>query len=209
MKFGFRKPSLKKSIKARTTGKIKRSLKKNVVPLYGKKGVGWVKQPKNALYHKVYNKTSFGTVDVINMLKTKEIKKQEPVNIGKELKYLQELSHLINTSNNPKVFFIKYEELVLKLREIADIETRYKFTGKLPSQNLKEVLQKRVETINDFIFRYYVATRLKVESLKQSKSKINYIEDFKNNLNENVKYMDNENIERFNKMYETLKKDCI
>lgn len=37
MKFGMRKPSLKKSIAARTTGKIKRSIKKTLIPEYGKK----------------------------------------------------------------------------------------------------------------------------------------------------------------------------
>lgn len=59
MKFGIRKPSLKKSIKARTTGKLKRSIKKSINPFYGKKGVGFITNPKKALYNKVYNKTSF------------------------------------------------------------------------------------------------------------------------------------------------------
>lgn len=40
MKFGFRKPSIKKSIKARTTGKIKRKMKKAFNPFYGKKRNG-------------------------------------------------------------------------------------------------------------------------------------------------------------------------
>lgn len=65
MKFGMRKPSLKKSIKARTTGKIKRSVKKAVVPGYGKKGMGWIKNPKKAAYNKVYNKTSFSIMDLL------------------------------------------------------------------------------------------------------------------------------------------------
>lgn len=38
MKIGMRKPNLKKSIKARTTGKLKRQVKKAVIPGYGKKG---------------------------------------------------------------------------------------------------------------------------------------------------------------------------
>lgn len=37
MKFGARKPSLKKSIKARTTGRVKRVIKKSINPSYGKK----------------------------------------------------------------------------------------------------------------------------------------------------------------------------
>ena len=36
MKFGMRTPSIKKSIKARTTGKAKRAVKKALIPGYGK-----------------------------------------------------------------------------------------------------------------------------------------------------------------------------
>lgn len=64
MKFGMRKPSLKKSIKARTTGKAKRTLKKAIIPGYGKKGVGWIKNPKKAAYNKIYNKTTFSIFDL-------------------------------------------------------------------------------------------------------------------------------------------------
>ena len=60
----MRKPSLKKSIKARTTGKAKRSLKKAVIPGYGKKGMGWIKNPKKAAYNKVYKKTTFSIFDL-------------------------------------------------------------------------------------------------------------------------------------------------
>ena len=59
MKFGLRKPSLKHSLKARTTGRAKRAVKKALIPGYGKKGMGWIKNPKKAAYNKIYNKTSF------------------------------------------------------------------------------------------------------------------------------------------------------
>ena len=54
MKYGVRKPNVKKSIKARTTGKVKRQVKKAVNPLYGKKGMGIVNDPKKAAYNAVY-----------------------------------------------------------------------------------------------------------------------------------------------------------
>ena len=59
MKIGMCKPSLKRSFKARTTGKAKRAVKKALIPGYGKKGSGWAKKPKKALYNKVYRKTTF------------------------------------------------------------------------------------------------------------------------------------------------------
>lgn len=64
MKFGMRKPSLKKSLKARTTAKYKRKVKKALIPGYGKKGMGMIKNPKKAVYNKVYKKTTFSIWDL-------------------------------------------------------------------------------------------------------------------------------------------------
>ena len=64
MKIGFRTPSLKKSFKARSTSKYKRQLKSAIDPTYGKKGIGWFKNPKKALYNKIYNKTTKSIFDI-------------------------------------------------------------------------------------------------------------------------------------------------
>ena len=66
MKYGVRKPNIKKSIKARTTGKMKRQVKKAVNPLYGKKGMGVINNPKKVAYNAVYNRTTVGANDLIN-----------------------------------------------------------------------------------------------------------------------------------------------
>ena len=68
MKFRIRKPSLKRSFKARTTGKAKRRIKKALIPGYGKKGMGWIKSPKKATYNKVYRKTSIGLGGLLKKL---------------------------------------------------------------------------------------------------------------------------------------------
>lgn len=64
MKFGMRKPSIKRSISARTTGRMKREVKKTLIPGYGKKGIGWVKNPRKAAYNKIYHKTTFSLWDL-------------------------------------------------------------------------------------------------------------------------------------------------
>lgn len=64
MKFGMRKPSLKKSIKARTTGKLKRKIKKSIIPGYGKKGIGFIKSTKKSIENKIYKKTTFSILDI-------------------------------------------------------------------------------------------------------------------------------------------------
>ncbi|MDR7869289.1 MAG: hypothetical protein RIN55_00420 [Tissierellaceae bacterium] len=63
MKFGPRKPSLKKRVSART------SLKRQIVHRGGFKmprGYGWVRNPKKYVYNKVYNKTTF---DIFKLFK--------------------------------------------------------------------------------------------------------------------------------------------
>lgn len=63
MKIGMRKPSLRKSISARTTGRAKRAVKRALIPGYGKKGMGWL-HPRKALYNRIYRKTTFNIVDL-------------------------------------------------------------------------------------------------------------------------------------------------
>lgn len=60
----MRMPSPKKSFSARTTGRVTRSVKKATNPLYGKKGVGMIKDPEKALKNKVYHATTFGISDI-------------------------------------------------------------------------------------------------------------------------------------------------
>jgi hypothetical protein len=79
MKMGFRKPSIKKRIAARTS--LKRAVRAKVrVP----KGYGWVTNPKKALYNRVYYRTTkkacyiatavYGDVDAWQVVKLREFR---------------------------------------------------------------------------------------------------------------------------------------
>lgn len=63
MKYGIRTPSVKRSISARTTNKVKRAVKSSINPTYGKKGMGIISNPKKSIYNKVYNKTTISALD--------------------------------------------------------------------------------------------------------------------------------------------------
>lgn len=69
MKIGMRKPSIKKSIRARTTGRAKRAIRRKVIPGYGRHGMGWLRDPKRAAYNAVYRRTTFGLGDVLKMFR--------------------------------------------------------------------------------------------------------------------------------------------
>ena len=64
MKVGMRKPSLKKSLKARTTGRVKRAVKSTVNPFYGKEGMGFIKNPERSIKNSIYKKTTFSIWDL-------------------------------------------------------------------------------------------------------------------------------------------------
>ncbi len=59
MKLGFRIPSITKRIAARTS--IKRVVRHNL-GLKVPRGLGWVTNPKKALYNRVYSRTTRGCV---------------------------------------------------------------------------------------------------------------------------------------------------
>lgn len=55
MKFGIRKPSIKKSFAAKTS--VKRYIRHNI-GIKAPKGSGYITNPKKALYNNVYRKTT-------------------------------------------------------------------------------------------------------------------------------------------------------
>lgn len=64
MRIGMRKPSVKRMIKVRTTGRAKRAVKRAVIPGYGKRGMGFVKNPKRAVKGAIYRRTTFSVWDL-------------------------------------------------------------------------------------------------------------------------------------------------
>lgn len=68
MKYGMRKPSLKKSLSDRTKGRATRAVKKALIPGYGKRGMG-ILHSKRAIYNKVFRKTTFGLGDLFKFFK--------------------------------------------------------------------------------------------------------------------------------------------
>ena len=65
MKIGFRIPNLNKRIAARTS--LKRVIRHNL-GFKAPRGMGWITNPKRAMYNKVYNKTSRGCMLGIMLL---------------------------------------------------------------------------------------------------------------------------------------------
>ena len=65
MKFGVRKPSIGKSIAARTSFK---RLVQNRLGLKAPRGWGWLTNPQKAAYNRVYNRTTFSFWSILRRI---------------------------------------------------------------------------------------------------------------------------------------------
>lgn len=128
MKFGPRKPNFKKSLKARTTGRAKRAVKKSVIPGYGKKGMGYVKNPKKAVYNKVYNKTTFRVFSSISGTKSSPAKSKKPTANQKESAVQEEVDYTFDADDHLVADgeFSIYELDVEKLNELKENRLQHK-----------------------------------------------------------------------------------
>ncbi len=75
MKFGFRKPSFKKSFAARTSWK--RAVR-HKLGLKAPRGWGWLTNPKKAAYNRVYSRTTFGLSDLFRSSGKRSISRAWP-----------------------------------------------------------------------------------------------------------------------------------
>ncbi len=169
MKFGFRKPSIKKSIKARTTGKIKRKAKKTINPFYGKKGMGFIKNPKKSLYNKIYNKTSFGVNNVIRgITKNKNLKSKKSNSKINETKYCtdkdskyygypNELKNMCEHEEKYKDYWDKYQDYTEKINSLYSLFMNSNFNTKYFEDlktycekiiNIEPIINKSIEEEN-------------------------------------------------------------
>lgn len=67
MKLGYRKPSIKKRVAAKTS--VKRYVRHSL-GIKAPRGWGWLTNPKRAAYNRVYNKTTKGCLLTFLMLVT-------------------------------------------------------------------------------------------------------------------------------------------
>ena len=124
VKIGFRKPSLKRSISARTKGRATRAIKRAIIPNYGKRGMGWA-HPKRKIYNSIYNKTTFDTRKLfINNSSNKSqsssgtINKQYKMNYQAEASMKSNKNNLQSNTGNPKAQ-IRY----FKIKSQKDVKT--------------------------------------------------------------------------------------
>lgn len=114
IKVGLRKPSLKKSIAARTKGRATRALKKAIIPNYGKRGMGWA-HPKRKVYNAVYSRTTIDSRKLFTETSSQKTKTKSTTNrqansakFFNEKNAVQESSINRNNDHQKKASKIRY-----------------------------------------------------------------------------------------------------
>lgn len=205
MKIGPRKPSIKKSVKARTTGKVKRTINKSINPTYGKKGIGYIKSPEKAIKNKIYHQTTFNIFSVFKGKHAELILESGNVVIVKNkneaqfyaqqfLKHCYESTEIVNKTCEPHIFFERYALLISETEKLVQLEKIMKFKGEQPSATLQRLINSKEEQTNIMINRSYEKLSQNIMNLKTIAGKKNAIlhqfEKFKIYFNE----MTNSNI---------------
>lgn len=127
--------------------------------------------------------------------------------IKRYITMLNDCKDLINTTKNPDVFFKRYLMTIAILNDLILIERKLSFKGQTPSKIKKQLQEKEIFTVNDFLDRYYNETLAKISTLKTHKAKNNKIIDFSNKIDKYSIYMTNQSLSKFTNMYNNLEKN--
>ncbi len=117
---------------------------------------------------------------------------------------LKDCQDLINSTKNPDVFFSRYLIALAILNDLILIEKKLSFRGNKPSKVKKQLREKEVLTVNDFLDRYYEDTLSKINNYKTIKAKQNKVFSFSNKIDEYSVHMTNESLTKFTLMYGQL-----
>ena len=68
MKLGMRRPSLRGSLSARTKGAFTRAIRRAIIPGYGRKGMGLLRDPARSVRNRIYHRVTFSFWDLLKRL---------------------------------------------------------------------------------------------------------------------------------------------
>lgn len=126
MKFGIRTPSLKKRVAARTSWK---RFARHSLGLKAPRGMGFLTNPKKAVYNRVYNRTSISVDKVLKTPKTRNSKSNKDQNNSIKDKGIQSngLGNVIRSSSKALTVTSKnFEKLRNQITDIYNLRTKLK-----------------------------------------------------------------------------------
>lgn len=125
---------------------------------------------------------------------------EEQMLAPQHLKTLQDCVRLVNTTNNPDVYFPRYDLLIEKAVALASMKT-ISFEGDSPKQILNHVFEQKDKNCSNFIERYFQVVRNRIFNLKREEAKLFQVERFHSSLLKYYNKMSEENIRECENKY--------
>lgn len=94
------------------------------------------------------------------------------------LKIIEDCTRLVNTTENPDVFFNRYDLLIEKAQDLVGYAKYVKFKGMQPQKILEQAIEKRSASTADFIKRYHSRIMTEAAEKKTKKGKRSQIDKF-------------------------------
>ncbi len=200
MKHGFRKPSIRKSIAARTVGKAKRELMKSIIPGYGTRGMGKI-HPIRSAYNKLYKQTTFEISDLNKSHSSNISRSYSTISNNSENKvidsYAKKIQSEIDKINKKDDydFFVYLNYLYKSIEALRNFESQYSYNH-FHSDEMKDYLNRNKDIfINRYLYRYYDKIVNKIKTLKTKNARINNINQFSYTINSNKQFFNEQNSE--------------
>lgn len=135
------------------------------------------------------------------MIPKNKVEADTRMQVSFRLKTIQDCVKLVNETATPAVFFERYEKMIQNMEWMAQIEKYYPFRHPFPSEQLDEIKGKRVQTINDFIDRYYDKLVKQIIKLKTEKGRLKKVDDWLHELTLYSDKMEDENVQKYTEMW--------
>lgn len=121
------------------------------------------------------------------------------------LKIINDCVHLVNTTVNPEVFFMRYNLMLEHLEKLVGLECTgiFENSRELPSEAYDRVYGQFDAATIDFFDRSFENAKNHAETLKTENGKKNAIKRYFDNMEKYIINMDSESMEYFEKMKET------
>ena len=130
--------------------------------------------------------------------------RREEAAASRDLEIVQDCVNLVNTTNDPRVFFQRYELMMDKLYNLSMLERTVSFSGTRPSVMLRDIQSKRNSETNTFLSRYLQRMKEESEAMKTDKAKIKKIDTLYASLMVHSYAMDESNLDYFKSGYAKL-----
>lgn len=146
------------------------------------------------------------TVPVARKMLSRQLLVQAIANfIDRNLRMGASAANIVNTTVHPHLFFTNLQLMEDCTQRVVELEPYWKFEGKQPSEQLREIIEKKHDIVGAFIERSFYDTVDKVNKKHSARSKQKIFDEYQSSLLRFQDLIDEENQNFFRELCENCK----